>query len=234
MKHPLIIGAGGVASYLLPVLLKTFKPAKLTIIDKDVLEERNLDRQMFDEEQIGESKAAALAEMHTRMLPKLKPVVIKQWFDEATVIPEDVDTIFCCADNHKARHAAMNVANERNIYAYIGGNEYVDSQALVFHRSFRGTDKDLLRKYPTIATDETGSPFRCTGEAQEAAPQLAMANMHCAAKLLHLAWVYERWLPTLKIGPAERADINKSLPVEFYSALTLNDSSTAFAAPGTK
>lgn len=227
MKHPLIIGAGGVASYMLPVLLKTFKPEALTIVDKDTLEERNLDRQMFKPSQIGMSKAVALKEGQTTHGPTIKWTVIEQWFTESTMLPEGIDAIFCVADNHMARYAAICKANELGCYAYIGGNEYVDSQALVHHRDWRGTERDLLRKYPNIATDETGSPFRCTGEAQEASPQLAMANMHCAAKLLHLAWVYERWLRDLEMMPSKKAELADTLPIEFYSSLFNNESVSA-------
>lgn len=227
MKHPLIIGAGGVASYMLPVLLKTFKPEALTIVDKDTLEERNLDRQMFKPSQIGMSKAVALKEGQTTHGPTIKWTVIEQWFTESTMLPEGIDAIFCVADNHMARYAAICKANELGCYAYIGGNEYVDSQALVHHRDWRGTPRDLLTKYPNIATDETGSPFRCTGEAQEASPQLAMANMHCAAKLLHLAWVYERWLRDLEMMPSKKAELADTLPIEFYSSLFNNESVSA-------
>lgn len=238
MKHPLIIGAGGVASYMLPVLLKTFKPEALTIVDKDTLEERNLDRQMFKPEQVGMNKAQALLMLHYGHAVgvinyKTGPqwpkgiTVIEQWFTESTMLPEGIDAIFCVADNHMARYAAICKANELGCYAYIGGNEYVDSQALVHHRDWRGTPRDLLTKYPNIATDETGSPFRCTGEAQEASPQLAMANMHCAAKLLHLAWVYERWLRDLEMMPSKKAELADTLPIEFYSSLFNNESVSA-------
>lgn len=230
MKHPLIIGAGGVTSYLLPVLLKTFRPEKLTLVDKDELEKRNLDRQMFDETHIGKNKAWAL--WQSTVFPSYwkddeDPTIIQDWFTIATNIPDDIDCIFCCADNHMARHAAILKANQLKVWCFIGGNEYVDSQALVHHHSFTGTNKDLLKRYPDIATNEEGSPFRCTGEVQEASPQLAMANMHCAAKLLHLAWVYERFLPSQELSPSQRALLIQNLPVEFYSSLYSNDSVNA-------
>lgn len=229
MKHPLIIGTGGVASYLLPVLIKTFKPEAVTLVDKDVLEERNLDRQMFKPSQVGMSKAVALKEAQATHGPVVRWTVIEQWFDESTAVPEGIDAVFSCADNHMARYASMRKADELGCYAYIGGNEYVDSQALVHHRDWRGTERDLLRKYPNIATDEEGSPFRCTGAAQEASPQLAMANLHCAAKLLHLAWVYERWLPVQSVLPSARPALIANLPTEFYSSLFDNESSRTFA-----
>lgn len=219
MKHPVIIGAGGVASYLLPVLLKTFKPEKLTLIDKDVLEERNLDRQMFNPIQVGEDKADALLGLHG-LLDDRKFRSILEWFSDSTVLPDDVDAIICCADNHEARYAAINRARDLGIMAYIGGNEYLDSQAYAFKREWVGTQKDPLVRYPNIATDHEGSPFRCTGEAQIASPQLAIANFACAAKLLHLLWVYERWLPK------NRADLTEAsialLPCELFTSLTEN------------
>lgn len=219
MKHPVIIGAGGVASYLLPVLLKTFRPEKLTIIDKDILEERNLDRQMFKHTDIGAPKAVALADMN--MQPGTLIATINDWFSDSTKLPDDIDAIICCADNHEARMSAMNRALDLDINAYVGGNEYLDSQAFVFNRRIAESPRSPLRRYPNIATDKTGSPFRCTGEAQEASPQLAVANINCAAKLLHLIWVYERWV---------RENANQltpssfdHLPVEFFSSLTDNE-----------
>lgn len=229
MNHPVIIGAGGVASYLLPVLLKTFRPQSLTIIDKDILEERNLDRQMFDSSWIGKPKAAALMASHRGLSGFDKDqvahfpsgnTVINDWFSDAITLPDDVDALICCADNHEARHSCIQRANALGCYAYIGGNEYLDSQAFVYHPSFAGTDKDPLKRYPNIATDHEGSPFRCTGEAQVASPQLAVANLNCAAKLLHLMWVYERWLPENRkqLTPESIA----ALPIEHFTSLTEN------------
>lgn len=218
MNHPLIIGAGGVASYLLPVLLKTFHPEKVTIVDKDTLEERNLDRQLFDQADIGKNKAAALAYKHGLQ-------AIPEWFTTSTTLPDNIDAIICCADNHEARFAAIQSAELHQVYCYLGGNEYIDSQALVWHADWKGKPHDLLQRYKTIATDKTGSPFRCTGDAQVVHPQLAMANMHCAAKLCHLMWIYERWLPQQKFPTSQdRQNLLPYLPVEFYSTTLTNTS----------
>lgn len=220
MKHPAIIGAGGVASYLLPVLLKTFKPSKLTLIDKDVLEERNLDRQMFAPRYIDQWKCEALIDIHADSAPDTKFEAKTDWFSDSTILPDDVDALICVADNHEARHAVINRAKQLGIMAYIGGNEYLDSQAYAFHRDWEGTQKDPLVRYPNIATDHEGSPFRCTGEAQVASPQLAIANFACAAKLLHLMWVYERWLPKNRAGLTEASIA--LLPYELFTSLTEN------------
>ncbi len=221
MKHPLIIGAGGVASYLLPALLKTFRPEALTIIDKDVLEERNLDRQLFSPEWVGEPKVKGL--LAAADLPETTQVTpIFDWFSETTTIPESVDAIICVADNHEARNAALLRADQLGIMCYIGGNEYVDSQAYAYHTDWRGTKRDPRTRYPEITTSHEGSPFRCTGEAQEIHPQLASANFGCAAKLLHLLWVYERWLPENRSQLSQQG--LDALPYELFTSLFENSS----------
>tara|TARA_R110000772_G_scaffold3451_5_gene12268 strand:+ start:3543 stop:4229 length:687 start_codon:yes stop_codon:yes gene_type:complete len=195
----LIIGAGGVTSYLLPVLLKAFEIKELTLIDKDVLEERNLDRQLFDPSRVGENKATALASLTNEALGdrgKDKIVeVMHEFFTANTEIPDNLDLIICCADNHEARKNAMIVAKSLDIPAYIAGNEYFDSQAFVFNRFNWDEDdpKNPFQKYPEILTSKVGSPISCQGDEQVAHPQLAIANFAAASKILHLMYVWEIW-----------------------------------------
>jgi molybdopterin/thiamine biosynthesis adenylyltransferase len=233
--HIYIIGAGGVASYLLPALIKTFRPTEVTLVDQDQLEERNLDRQLFAFDQIGMMKADALIQHHfpihsyrggesgfgTYTVEETFRVnVLPQWFSTSTKVPDDVDLIICVADNHMARRDAMQAAVALGINCYIGGNEYVDSQAWVLRPEFADTPKDPRVRYPAILTSMEGSPIRCTGEAQEASPQLAMANFHCAAKILHLMWVWERFFRENR-AELEAAAIDQ-LPVELFTSLTEN------------
>ena len=55
-----IIGCGGVGSAIIPsfCLLKT--PEEITLIDGDILERKNLNRQLFDAHHLGQNKATAL------------------------------------------------------------------------------------------------------------------------------------------------------------------------------
>ncbi len=193
MKHPVIIGAGGVASYLLPLLIKAFRPKTITIFDKDILEERNLDRQMFRPNQIGLNKASALAACNQD--PDTDYQIVPQWFTDASTLPEETDAIICVADNHMARAAALRAVEYRDCRVYIGGNEFFDHEAYVFHRDWANTARDPRKRYPEILTDHTGSPTSCQGVAQVASPQLAIANFGCAAHILHLLYIYETFIP---------------------------------------
>lgn len=222
MKHPTIIGAGGVASYLLPVLIKSFHPHSLTIVDKDKLEERNLDRQMFNSAHIGRNKAIALASQCCSC--DLPVNIIEEWFDELTELPEDTDLIICVADNHLARKDALIQADKRNIPAVIGGNEYLDNEAYYYRPEWKGTTKDPRVRHPEILTaGDTGSPTACTGLAQEASPQLAVANLGCAAKILHLLWVWERF----SFENHLTSEAIECLPYELSSSLTDHTSTVA-------
>jgi len=227
MKHPFIIGAGGVASYLIPCLLKAFKPEKLTLIDKDVLEKRNLDRQLFDKSCIGANKASALlgmmSEAHGRWskednCPQGDWAVITEWFTATTAIPDDVDAIICVADNHEARRNAIQAAYAKGIRCYLGGNEYFDAEAYVTWAEHEGTKLDPRVRYPAIATSHEGSPLRCQGEEQEIHPQLAIANHRCAGHLMHLLHVWERVFPEL--GWDDANQVKDHYPLEISSSLT--------------
>lgn len=223
MQHPLIIGAGGVASYLLPVLLKAFRPTALTIIDNDVLEQRNLDRQLFSPAFVGRNKAEAL--VATIAVPEsVEVTILREWFSDSTQLPDGIDAAFCVADNHLARLDALGLCDRAGIRGFIGGNEYFDNEAYVYDPLWRGTEKDPRVRYPAILTDHSGSPINCTGIAQESSPQLAVANLNCAAKLLHLAWVHERWIPDHR-GKMDRAvfeSILNRLPYELSSSVYEN------------
>lgn len=225
MKHPLIIGAGGVASYLLPVLLKTFQPKSVCLIDKDILEKRNLDRQLFDAKFIGKNKAEALASIHLRDFlnpsgkDEIKVSVKKEWFTSTTEIPDETDVIICVADNHLARKEALDRADKALIPCVLGGNEYIDNEAYIYYPQWKGTERDPRIRYPEILTShDAGSPLACTGIAQEASPQLAMANSGCAAKILHLLWVWERFRAENELTK-EAVDC---LPYELSTTLTSN------------
>ena len=186
---PIIIGAGGVASYMLPVLLKMFRPEIAWLFDADTLEERNLDRQQFNAKYVGHNKAEALVK--TIGASKLVKV-IPNYFTADSEIPRKADTVICIADNHLARKAALEVADAKFLPCVIGGNEYFDSEAYIYLSRWKGTKADPRVRYPDILTDRAGSPLvSCTGEAQKASPQLALANQRCATQILSLIYILE-------------------------------------------
>jgi hypothetical protein len=194
--NPLIIGAGGVASYLVPILVRTFKDAQFFIMDGDRLEERNLDRQVFDQRDIGNWKVCGLSNKDGsgRIVP------IPKFYHgsplELANIPvhgdirQLIDYVICVADNHEARKFALELGDDLHRPVFIAANELFDSEAYVYYHDWKGTPRDPRVAHPSILTDRTGSPLHCQ-EEQQASPQLAVANFAAAAKCATMVW---RWM----------------------------------------
>jgi molybdopterin/thiamine biosynthesis adenylyltransferase len=183
------IGAGGVASYLVPVLKRSVHPAldEIIIMDGDRLEERNLERQLFRSSQIGEYKAQALADMYGCE-------AINSYLTDNTelqMVGGSWDWLFVMVDNHKARRLALELADHHGFRVLVGANEYTDAQAYYYQHGFRGQgDEDPRMRWPEIETDDSNDPVSCQGVEQEASPQLAIVNMLAAAYMMHLFYFY--------------------------------------------
>lgn len=190
MNHLYIIGAGGVGSFLTPVLCKLHGPHALTVIDGDTLEQKNLDRQLFEEEHIGQNKAEAMSGIYAcRFMP--------EWYFDGLLELEESDWLLVCVDNHPARRSALESCDSYGCKAILGGNETTSAEAFYYQRDWKGTRLDPRVYYPEIQTSTAGDPMRagagCTGEAQEANRQLVTANFMAAALMGHLfmAWAIE-------------------------------------------
>ena len=194
MKHitPIIVGAGGVASYLLAPLNKTFEIKGGMLIDKDIFEPHNLDRQLFPKTALGKAKAEALVRYN-----KIKLLPALTYLDE-TLIDSIVPSIRDCenlmvialVDNHPARRAAIGLAQALHCPIIIGANEYETSQAIYYDTEWPEKYDPRIR-YPDMMTDDSGSPVGCVEEQSQGSPQLAMANMVTAALVLNLLW---KWI----------------------------------------
>jgi hypothetical protein len=182
----LVIGAGGVSSWLVPLLKKTLSyQEQIMVVDGDRLEERNLDRQLFGPEYLGWNKAEALAELYGCLYT---PVFV----DERYLEDKKYNLIWCCADNHPARKLTLEaVDQEIALAAIIGGNEFTDSEAYAYYPMWKGTQFDPRIFFPEINSDSEDNPLdppSCQGVAQVQNRQLALANFIAAGFMVHLYW----------------------------------------------
>lgn len=216
-----IIGAGGVTSWMLPPFLRTFCLTdddtlnKMVIQDGDILEERNLDRQLFDAKFIGLNKAQALA----------KKYGIKQVIPHYLSTPENIcnTLLLVCVDNHIARRHALDMCDSNHTNACIMAmNEYFDAQALIYCREWKDTIKDPRIKYPEILTDESANPVSCQGEAQISSPQLCLANLMSAMLMLKLIYMWYVELPDvcaqIQDDRETIAQVVANMPIELRSS----------------
>jgi ThiF family len=190
-----IIGCGGVGSWLTPSLTLLTSPEQITLIDADILEEKNLDRQLFKPEDIGKSKVEALAERYGCHF-------MHEWFSEGLREFREDDWLIVCVDNHMARKAALNVCDRYGTLAIFAANETSSSEAYFYQREWRGTPLDPRVYFPDILTDKSNDPraraIGCTGEAQKENPQLVTSNSMAASLAGHLFALWHLHAPTVK------------------------------------
>lgn len=188
----LMVGAGGIASYLFPVLIRSFPIEFGVIFDRDSLEERNLERQHFQEEFVGRNKAQSLISQYEAG----SWTAVDEWVQGHDSIEWDrlpvFDVILSCVDNHPTRKKLIRIAEKENTPLISGANETRDNEAWLYIPDCH--EKSPITRYPEIGTDKTGSPWHCDGpEAQAAAPQIALANMGAAYKMLILLDTLKRF-----------------------------------------
>jgi molybdopterin/thiamine biosynthesis adenylyltransferase len=217
-KTVYIIGAGGTASYLLPVLIRMLDPElveEVIIVDRDVLEEKNVERQNFQYDDIGAAKADILAEA---ISPHAKVLVsaVTEWFTDQFPV-KDNSFIISCTDNHPARRAVLTLCDLTNSEAVICGNETFSADAYYYSPKLLDTLADPRVRYPEILTDEQDDPTRppCNDEAVlETNPQLASANNSSATFGIQLAMLDLSYVEALDL---EEESVKGSLPIEFSS-----------------
>lgn len=216
--NAVIIGAGGVTSYMLPALKNTFD-LTATIIDGDTLEKHNLDRQLFNNNMVGENKAKAL--MRQYKFKQSQGQAITEYFDSNLLDTPyklffaQADVYICCVDNHPARKALIDTAVRYRKPVVVCANEYHTSQAFIFDPNLASDmcqSYHPFNRYPELETSTVGNPISCQGDALEATPQLAIANQVAASFGNYLLW---NWF-----GMGVKEDQYKYMPVEFQSTFS--------------
>ncbi len=185
-----IIGCGGVGSWLAPSLCKLVGRENITLIDGDTLEEKNMDRQLFSDDDLGAKKSDSLAKRYGCQS-------IPEWYYTGLVSLERNDWLLVCVDNHPARLAALESCDHFKCCCIIAANETHSSEAYFYMPQWNATPLDPRVYYPEISTVKANDPrnraIGCTGKAQEENRQLVSANFSAAALAQHLyvVWAME-------------------------------------------
>lgn len=197
----IVIGCGGIGGFLVQTIAQMLsKLDYLLLVDGDTFEASNMTRQMFCRP--GTPKVEAL----TRSLKRRCKAQIRPFFeylgapqgelnDEVLedVASDRVVSLFCGADNHKARLQTLNVADKLpESHAVLCANEETDAEAYYYKASWYSTPQDPRMYYPELLHSTAGDPLSppCTGEIQDTKPQLALANMSAAS---YGMWLWYYW-----------------------------------------
>jgi len=125
-----VIGIGNTGSYT-ATMLYGLAPKELWLIDKDVVELTNVQRQfIFSEEDEGRAKVHAARDFLLGRFrghgTKVKPVVADVRYFSWDFKP---DFVFCCVDNNEARKAVLEHCLRKDIPMIDMGLEFHESQA---------------------------------------------------------------------------------------------------------
>ena len=214
MKYPktapvkvIIIGAGGTGGYVIPHLYRigfaTERSMRILVCDGDVVEEKNLIRQNFVEQDVGRNKAQVLAERYSaafgiecEYIPRfvenddeLFQLTVPDFSqDRWRGIPETQRVILLeCVDNNKARKRCHAVFAKQKDLIYIdsGNGEHTGQVVCGVRQNGRTTYKPVCSLYPDMLKDEDKFPSELScAERAVSAPQSVTANLTAATAVV--------------------------------------------------
>lgn len=189
-----VVGVGGIGCCLLPCLARFLqfqsgRDARVTLIDGDVYESRNIERQSFKK---AGNKAKVKAEEMAEEFHGISFLAVDKYLDELNVIEfiRDGDTVFSCVDSkfvYTRKFISDRALELDNVLIISGANELTTGNVR-FH--WRKKKKDLTlplaNKYHLEVENPSGQdePVPGCGVRVESEPQLVLMNNLVAALML--------------------------------------------------
>jgi len=160
----LVIGAGGIGSFLIPLLDKV-ELYNITVADPDTVETKNLPYQNFNADNVAQNKALVMKDTYNKsVLRAIKyPILTEKQMQE-------YDLVICCVDNLSVRRTLYNTTVKWLDLRAQGRNA-----ALVSHKA----DPKM---YDMLLAGKDGS-FSCQGDSWDGSNkgvhfmQVAIAGM---------------------------------------------------------
>jgi molybdopterin/thiamine biosynthesis adenylyltransferase len=200
-----IIGSGGIGSYLIEPLARylsyTGDNIELTVIDGDVYEEQNKERQQFS--RFGNKAEVTISDIRSkfsRINFKAQPIYVNK--SNVIGLIRENDEVFLCVDNHHTRNTVSKRCEELdNVLLISGGNDFTDGDVFIFSRK-DGKDgkkynKTMTELIPKIAKPEDINPSDLNDEDRQGCqreavinPQLLFTNLSIASSMCNCYYAY--------------------------------------------
>ncbi len=198
MKNIIMVGAGGTASHLLHPLVAYLGIEEedwlIHLWDADIVEAKNLARQLFFPYDINTSKAQALARRFNDRVLTYETYIGE---DNVTDAIKDGDIVFICADNMAVRRVINDYCKTLdNIVLINGGNELYSGSAQIYIREDSKNITPPLDfwspEFDPANDEDDRSALSCAEIAiLPGGEQTVMANNSVAALLLQAFARYE-------------------------------------------
>ena len=167
MRKVLIIGAGGIGSFLIPILART-KLYNITVADPDIVEKKNLPYQNYEEEDVGKNKAKVMYDRYicNGMIPH--PILTDNQL-------KGYSLVISCVDNLSLRRTL-----------YRSNINWLDLRAQGRNCAFISSDADP-QQYDTLLAGPDGS-FSCQGDSWDGSNK-NVHFMQCAIAGIGAQWI---------------------------------------------
>mgnify|MGYP005769834237 CR=1 FL=1 len=190
-----LLGAGGTGGYVIPHLYRiafaSKRPCRVIIADGDIVEHKNLIRQNFAECDIGENKAAVMAERYAEVFGIETEYIPEYIEDEQRLYdllnvrggygqPKSIGILIGAVDNNRSRVMCSNVFSRLDDIIYIdsGNGEFSGQVVCGVKMGGKVLSKPITRVYPDILTDIEKFPSELScAERSVSAPQTIAANL---------------------------------------------------------
>lgn len=158
-KHWIIIGAGGNGGYLIPNLLRQISLQNrflrlenkqihsVTIIDADGVEDKNLTRQNFIQRDVGQNKAAVMANRYGAAFG-VEVTYITEYLSSPEMLEDIIKSapaspvVVGCVDNNATRLIVDQVfRNKKNMFWLDAGNEEWAGQVVIGYNAGKDVEK---------------------------------------------------------------------------------------------
>lgn len=211
LKRPvqiLIIGAGGTGGYVIPQLYRIAYASKrncrIIIADGDIVEEKNLIRQNFSPNDIGENKAAVLAERYAEVFG-IETEYIPDFIETEerlynllyierssySLEPQPISILIGAVDNNRSRIMCNNVFNKLDDIIYIdsGNGDFTGQVVCGAKMGGRVVSKPVAGVYPDILSDAEKFPSELScAERNVLAPQTIAANIFASTAITSMLY----------------------------------------------
>ena len=166
----LVIGAGGIGSYLIS-FLDNLDLYEIQVNDDDKVETKNLTYQNFSEEEVGQNKSMAMGKHKCVSVSSPYPILTPQQL-------EGFDLVVCCVDNLSTRRMLYN----SNV-------KWLDLRSQGRNAAYVSYEADPSM-YDSLLAGKDGS-FSCQGESWDGS-QEGIHFMHMAIAAMGAQWI-QRW-----------------------------------------
>lgn len=135
-SHVLVVGCGGLGSAVIPYLAAS-GVGRLTLIDADVIELSNLQRQVcYQMADLGEPKSMVMATRIAQLNPDIQVRVVNErvaWADLIALCADySVDVILDCTDNFATRHEINRAAVQMKVPLVSGAAVRFEGQIALY------------------------------------------------------------------------------------------------------